>query len=309
MHALSVDLEEYFQVTNFEGVIPAQQWDRIPPRVEYATHRLLDLFDETGARATFFALGWVAERNPKLLQEIARRGHEIACHGHAHRMLGDLGPEEFRADLRRARSAIEDSTGMRPVGFRAPSFSITRDTAWALGVLADEGFGYDSSIFPVRHPRYGIPDFERGIVRLDLGDGRSIVEFPPTTLRIGPWNLPVAGGAYLRILPGPVFRFAFHRAARSGRPGLLYVHPWEIDPGQPRVRAPWPGRMIHYWNLGRTEARLARLLRAGHFAPLSEVLHHQLAAGGVPSKSVDRYGLGRPQGLGNTRLAEAAEHA
>jgi polysaccharide deacetylase family protein (PEP-CTERM system associated) len=309
MHALSVDLEEYFQVTNFQDVIPPQHWERIPSRVEHATHRLLDLFDESGARATFFALGWVAERHPDLLREIVRRDHEIACHGHAHRMLGDLGPEAFRADLRRARTAIEDATGLRPVGFRAPSFSVTRDTAWALAVLAEEGFEYDSSIFPVRHPRYGIPDFEQGIVRLELGDGRSILEYPPTTLKVGPWNLPVAGGAYLRILPSALFRFGFRRATRKGQPGLLYVHPWEIDPSQPRIRAPWPGRAIHYWNLGRTEARLARLLRAGEFIPLSDVLRQRLATGAVPSRSVDRYGLGRPKRLGEARLAEAAEHS
>jgi len=195
MHALSVDLEEYFHVTNFEDVIGPQQWDRMPSRVVVATRRLLDRFDEHGARATFFALGWVAEKHPELLQEIADRGHEIGCHGHAHRMLGDLGPRAFREDLRRASHAIELATGLRPIGFRAPSFSITRETAWALAVLADEGFAYDSSIFPVRHPRYGIPGFERGIVRLELGDGRHILEFPPTTLRLGRWNLPVAGGA------------------------------------------------------------------------------------------------------------------
>jgi len=309
MHALSVDLEEYFQVTNFEAVISPQQWDRIPSRVEYATHRLLDLFEAAGARATFFALGWVAERHPKLLQEIAQRDHEIACHGYGHRMLGDLGPKEFRADLRRARAAIEDASGVRPVGYRAPSFSITRDTAWALAVLAEEGFEYDSSIFPVRHPRYGIPDFERGIVRLELGEERSILEYPPTTLRVGPWNLPVAGGAYLRLLPGAVFRFGFRRATRAGRPGLLYVHPWEIDPGQPRVRARWPGRAIHYCNLDRTEARLVRLLRAGGFAPLADVLRQQLATGGVPSRPLDRYRMGHPNRSVGARPVEAAEHA
>jgi polysaccharide deacetylase family protein (PEP-CTERM system associated) len=294
VHALTVDLEEYFHVTNFEDVISPQQWDRIPSRVEDATHRLLDRFDEAGARATFFPLGWVAERKPKLLQEIARRGHEIACHGHSHRMLGDLGPKAFRADLIQARAAIEDATGTRPVGFRAPSFSITRDAAWALAVLAEEGFEYDSSIFPVRHPRYGVPDFERGIVRLELGDGRSILEYPPTTMRVGRWNVPVAGGAYLRILPPAVFRFCFRRATRSGRPGLIYVHPWEVDPEQPRVRASWPGRVIHYWNLNRTEERLVLLLRAGGFTTLADVLRHQLANGVVPTSPLDRYRMGRP---------------
>jgi polysaccharide deacetylase family protein (PEP-CTERM system associated) len=286
MHALSVDVEEYFHVTRFADVIAPQEWERLPSRVEPSTRRLLDVFDATGARATFFTLGWVAERHPALLREIAERGHEVACHGHAHRTLGGMEPGEFRTDVRRARAAIEDAIGRRPVGFRAPSFSVTRRTTWALRVLAEEGFEYDSSIFPVHHPRYGIPRFDRGIVRLELGDGASLLEFPPTTLSLGAWNLPIAGGAYLRLLPAAPFRKGFRRATRE-RPGLLYVHPWEIDPDQPRVRARWPGRAIHYWNLHRTEGRLLALLRAAQFASLAEILSRAVDTGRVPSRWID----------------------
>jgi polysaccharide deacetylase family protein (PEP-CTERM system associated) len=270
--ALSVDLEEYFHVSNFSGVLSSDRWEALPSRVEEPTHRLLDLFDECGSRATFFVLGWVAERRPALLQEILRRGHELACHGHAHELVYEIGPGRFREDISRARRAIEDAAGRTPLGYRAPSYSITRRSLWALGILAEEGFQYDSSIFPVRHPRYGIPGFPLRPLQLDLGRGLSIAEFPLTTARVGRWNLPVAGGAYLRFLPPQLFRWGLRRVLRSGAPALLYVHPWEIDASQPRVRARWSVRLNHYHNLERTEERLRRCLRLTRFRPLAEVL-------------------------------------
>jgi polysaccharide deacetylase family protein (PEP-CTERM system associated) len=272
LNALTVDLEEYFQVSNFERLIDRESWDALPSRVVGATHRLLDAFDETDNTATFFVLGWVAERQPALVREIAERGHEIACHGYGHQLVYDLGPERFRADLRRARSAIEDATGVVVRGYRAPSYSITRDSLWALSILVEEGFHFDSSIFPIRHPRYGIPDFARRPVTLSLGDGSVIREFPLTTLQAGPLNLPLAGGAYLRFLPAALFRWAFSRLVSAGEPTVLYVHPWELDPEQPRQDTSLRVRINHYHNLHRTEGRLRRLLERFRFAPLGTVL-------------------------------------
>ncbi len=279
--ALTVDLEEYFQVSNFAGVIQRERWDGLDRRAAAATHRLLDLFDATGQRATFFALGWVAEREPALLREISARGHEVACHGHAHELVYEIGPERFRSDLRRAVAAIADVIGARPVGYRAPSYSITRASLWALSILREEGFEYDSSIFPIRHHRYGIPDFAREPVRLELAQGESLLEFPLTTLALGPLRLPLAGGAYLRFLPAPLFRWGWRQLARSGRAAVLYLHPWEIDPQQPRQDVGLAVRVNHYHNLSRTESRLAQLLASFSFAPMREVLHALEAAGRV----------------------------
>lgn len=271
-NALSVDLEEYFQVSNFDRVLDRARWDALPRRVEGQTTRLLDRFDEVGCRATFFVLGWVAEREPGLVRQIAERGHEIACHGYDHRLVYDLTPEAFRADLRRAREAIERASGVRPIGYRAPSYSITRRSLWALDVLADEGFEYDSSIFPTRHPRYGIPDFSRSPVRIVLPSGRSIREFPMTTLPLGRLNLPLAGGAYLRFFPPLVFRLGLDHLIRRGEPVVLYIHPWEIDPDQPRIEAGLRVRINHYFNLDRTEERLLALVRRFGFGTLRGVL-------------------------------------
>lgn len=281
-NALSVDLEEWFQVSNFDRVIDRRAWGALPSRVTAPTARLLDLFDEAGCRATFFVLGWVAERHPRLVRTVAERGHEIACHGYGHELVYALGPERFRADLRRARTVLEDAVGGPVHGYRAPSYSITRDSLWALSILVEEGFGYDSSIFPIRHPRYGIPGFARHPVRLDLGGGSAIREFPLTTAALGPLRLPVAGGAYLRFLPGALFRWAFGRLARNGEPTVLYTHPWELDPGQPRPAVGWRVRVNHYFNLGRTEGRLRGLLRRHRFAPLGEVLAHLEAGDRLP---------------------------
>jgi polysaccharide deacetylase family protein (PEP-CTERM system associated) len=265
-------LEEYFQVSNFERVIDRESWPTLPRRAADSTRRLLDSFDETGSRATFFVLGWVAERDPALIREIAERGHEIACHGYGHQLVYEIGPERFRDDLRRSRQAIEDAAGVSPRGYRAPSYSITERSLWALDILAEEGFDYDSSIFPIRHHRYGIPDFSRRPVRIQLDNALSIREFPMTTLSAGPLRLPLAGGAYLRFFPLALFRWGFRRLAASRHPVVLYVHPWEIDPGQPRQDVGWKVKVNHYHGLGATEGRLARLLREFSFSPLEAVL-------------------------------------
>jgi polysaccharide deacetylase family protein (PEP-CTERM system associated) len=272
LNAFSVDLEEYFQVANFDHCVDRRRWSELPSRAVAQTHRILDLCDQTGTRATFFALGWVAERQPDLLREIAARGHEIACHGYGHELLYEIGPERFREDVKRGRAVIEDAIGARVEGYRAPSFSITERSLWALEILAEEGFRFDSSIFPVRHHRYGIPDFPREPVRLVLPSGRSIVEFPLTTLAWGPLRLPVAGGGYLRLLPFALLRWGIGRVVASERPTVLYVHNWEIDPDQPRQQVSALVRFNHYHNLERVEGRLRQLLTRARYAPLRDVI-------------------------------------
>lgn len=288
LHALSVDLEEHFQVANFEGLSLRGRWDALPSRVVDSARRLLDLFDRYGSRATFFALGWVAERQGALLREIAARGHEVACHGYAHELVYEIGPQRFREDLRRARQAIEDAAGVRALGYRAPSFSITARSLWALEILAEEGFRFDSSIFPVRHYRYGIPDFEQRPVALRLPRGLSIREFPLTTLDVGPLRLPLAGGAYLRFLPAALFRWGLRRLADAREPSVLYLHPWEIDAAQPRMPASWRVRVNHYHNLHRTQSRLRALLERYDFEPVGRVLERLAQSGSLPERDLTR---------------------
>jgi polysaccharide deacetylase family protein (PEP-CTERM system associated) len=283
LNALSVDLEEYFQVSNFERVIDRDTWPALPSRVVASTQALLKTFEETQNKATFFVLGWVAEREPALVREIAERGHEIACHGYGHQLVYEIGPERFREDLRRACGAIEGAVGIRPRGYRAPSYSITDRSLWALDILAEEGFEYDSSIFPIRHHRYGIPGFSRVPVRIRLESGRSIREFPMTTLEAGPLKVPLAGGAYLRFFPPVLFRWGFRRLISAGDPIVLYVHPWEIDPDQPRQKVGWKAQVNHYYNLGRTERRLMGLLREFRFRPLEAVLAELESGSGLPA--------------------------
>ncbi len=282
LNALSIDLEEYFQVSNFSAVIDRASWAGLPSRVCDATHRLLDTLDRTSTRATFFVLGWVAERQPALIRALAERGHEIACHGYGHELVYEIGPARFREDLIRARSAIEDACGIRPIGYRAPSYSITDRSLWALEILAEEGFDYDSSIFPIHHHRYGIPGFSRTPVRIALANGQTIREFPMTTLPAGPLTVPLAGGAYLRFFPPALFHWGFQRLIAAGEPIVLYVHPWEIDPDQPRQAVGWKIRVNHYFNLGRTEGRLARLLEEFPFRPLGAVLDSLDSGSGLP---------------------------
>jgi polysaccharide deacetylase family protein (PEP-CTERM system associated) len=271
-NALTVDVEDWFQVSNFDGVVRRDEWDTYPSRVEANTRRLLDLFTRHGVRGTFFVLGWVAERFPDLVAEIRRLGHDVESHSHGHELAYRLGARRFGEDLRRSLDALEKATGVRPRGFRAPSFSIDRRSLWAFDVLAEHGIEYDSSVFPVRHPRYGMPAFPRVPRRIRTASGRTIREFPLTTLRVLGRNLGASGGAYLRILPIEVMVRAFRQMNAAGQPAVLYVHPWELDPGQPRLGVRGWGRITHYANLAATERRLERLLRAFAFAPMADVL-------------------------------------
>jgi polysaccharide deacetylase family protein (PEP-CTERM system associated) len=271
-NALTVDVEDWFQVSNFDGIVSRADWDGYPSRVVENTRRLLETFAERDVRATFFVLGWVAERFPALVREILAGGHEIASHGWGHELVHRLGPEKFAADLDRSVAAISGAAGVRPRGYRAPSFSIDRRAPWAFDLLVERGFTYDSSIFPVRHPRYGMPSFARVPSRVRTPRGAEILEFPLTTLRILGRNIGAAGGGYLRLLPLPVLTTAFRRMNAAGQPAVLYLHPWEIDPDQPRIPVRGLGRVTHYRNLAATLDRLRTLLGRFRFARMDEVL-------------------------------------
>jgi polysaccharide deacetylase family protein (PEP-CTERM system associated) len=278
INAMTVDVEDYFQVSAFDNVIRRDDWASMPSRVVTNTRRLLDLFDNHGVKATFFVLGWVAERFPSLVREIAARGHELASHGHGHRLVYEQSPAEFRVDVRLAKAVIEDAGGTRIQGYRAPSFSITAKSLWALDVLLDEGYTYDASIFPIRHDRYGIPDAPRHQHEIQR-DGGVMFEAPGSTVRIGGMNLPIAGGGYFRLLPYAWTRWGITRLNSVERqPAIFYLHPWEIDPEQPRLNAGAVSRFRHYRNLHKTEPRLRRLLTDFHFTSVASVLNERWPA-------------------------------
>lgn len=278
-NALTVDVEDYFHVTAFERAISRDVWEQCTLRVMGNVDQILDTFEEHKVSATFFILGWVAERLPDLAPSIKSRGHEIASHGFGHEQLHDIGPEAFRTDVRRAKVLLEDQCGVAVLGYRAPSFSITKRSLWALDILREEGFLYDSSIFPIRHDLYGMRDAPPHPHRIDL-QGGSIVEFPLSTVRIDVlgtrFQFPVSGGGYLRFLPVSFIRGAFHRINATDRqPAVLYFHPWEIDPEQPRIRAGVKSRLRHYTNLGTTLRKVKTLLSTFRFAPMVDVLREQ----------------------------------
>jgi len=277
VNAMTVDVEDYFHVSAFDGVVSRDAWDAQPSRVVDSTGRLLDVLAAHGVHATCFVLGWVAERYPRLIGRIAADGHEVASHGYWHRLVYDQTREDFRSDIRRARDVIEQAAGVKVQGYRAPSFSVTRRSLWALDVLAEEGYTYDASIFPIRHDRYGIHDAPRDVCRMPAG-GSTIVEVPGSTIRVAGTNLPIAGGGYFRLLPyGWTRRGIERRNSQEGQPAIFYLHPWEIDPGQPRLPADALGRFRHYRNLEKAEGRLRRLLTDFRFAPLAEVIPATLA--------------------------------
>ena len=270
-HALSFDVEEYFQVANLSERFPREGWDGIESRLDVGMDRVLSLLDRFGARATFFFLGWVAERRPDLVRRCHDAGHEVASHGWDHRFLDDVGPEGIEGHLARTEAAIEAAGVPRPVGFRASTFTLTRRTWWALEELVRRGYRYDSSIHPVRHPTYGIPDFEPGISTIETPAG-PITEVPVSTYPLLGRNLPVGGGGYLRLLPGVLHRSAVASLERRGRPAVLYLHPWELDPDQPRVEAPPLKRFRHYVGLRRTLPRLEKLLGRFRFGTVLEMV-------------------------------------
>lgn len=271
-HHFTVDVEEYFQVAALEPHTPRSQWDRLPRRLDVGIHLLLDLLSEHEARATFFTLGWIADRAPALVREIAERGHEVASHGSDHRHVTALTPDEFRESVRSSKRLLEDVTGNTVFGYRAPNFSIVRGGEWALDILLQENYRYDSSLFPVRRRGYGYIGGKRDPYRLELASG-SLDEIPPATLGIGRAVFPAAGGAYFRHLPYSLVSAALRSAERRGVSGTFYIHPWELDPGQPRIAVPFLTRLRHYGGLARTVPRLKRLLSSFRFQPIATSLH------------------------------------
>ncbi len=274
LNAFSVDVEDWYQVADFEAVVGFEAWDRYESRVARNTDRVLALLDEAGVKGTFFVLTWNAERHPEIVRRIAAAGHEVASHGYAHRLIYEQTPNAFRADVSRAKDRLEDITGMPVLGYRAPSFSITGRSLWALDVLLDCGFRYDSSVFPVHDSLYGLPDAQRFPYVIHRRDGRELLEFPITTTQAFGRNLPLGGGGYLRMLPYRYMAWGMRRVNRDERqPTVVYVHPWEVDPEQPRMKtAGRRGFSTHYVGLARTEVKLRRLLRDFRFAPLRDVL-------------------------------------
>ena len=275
VNAMSVDVEDYFQVSAFDRVVSRAGWDDFESRVVPNTERILELFADEGVRATFFVLGWVAERFPRLVRQIAAAGHEIASHGYHHQLLYTLTPAQFREDVRAAKALLEQASGTPVIGFRAPSYSIVESSLWALDILIEEGYAYDTSIFPIHHDRYGIPNAERHehVVRRKAG---TLIELPASTTRVGKVNLPIAGGGYFRLLPYAWTRWGISRVnRREQKPVVFYFHPWEIDPDQPRFAVGAASRLRHYTGLDRTPERLRRLMREFRFTSVAGVLNLQ----------------------------------
>ena len=270
-HHFTVDVEEYFQVSAFERHVRYADWDSFESRVSGSVDRLLDLLARSQARATFFVLGWVAERHPGLVRRIATAGHEIASHGWDHARVTEQSPLAFRDSIRRSKIFLEDLAAAPVVGFRAPSFSIVPGREWALDVLIEEGYRYDSSLFPVRRPGYGYANGRRDPHWLRRPTGR-LAEVPPATLRRWGAQVPAGGGAYFRLLPYGVVRAALRDCERRGVPGTFYIHPWELDPEQPRLDVPWLTRVRHYGGLGRTLPRLERLLDEFPFTAVADTV-------------------------------------
>lgn len=260
-NAMTVDVEDYFQVSAFEPYITKQQWDTLPHRVEKNTHRILDIFDAGGIKATFFTLGWVAERYPGLIGRIIKDGHELACHGYEHTRVTEQTPAQFREDVSRTKNILEALSGMEVKGYRAASYSIGVKNLWALDVLQEVGFKYSSSIYPVKHDLYGMPDSPRFIY--DPLDNRDFKEIPITTVRLGSKNLPCGGGGFFRFYPYAFSKWAFnHVNKKEKQAGIFYFHPWEIDPEQPRQKGlTLKTRTRHYLNLHRMESRIMKLLQ------------------------------------------------
>jgi polysaccharide deacetylase family protein (PEP-CTERM system associated) len=283
VNAFSVDVEDWYQVSDFEDQIRLHEWDRYESRVVPNTRRVLKLLAEHGVRGTFFILTWNAERHPGLVEEIAAAGHEIATHGYGHRLVYEQGKDLYRRDLELSQQILERILGHTARGYRAPSFSVTSQSMWALDVMLESGIEYDSSIFPVQDSLYGIPGALRFPFVIHSRGERELVEFPMTTARLAGRNLPLGGGAYLRLLPYAYMRWGMRRVNREGQPAVVYLHPWEIDPDQPRLKSRGKrGFSTHYVNLDSMEKKLRRLLSDFRFAPISEVLAEH---GWLPSPS------------------------
>ena len=274
-NALTIDVEDYFQVAALVEAVRREDWHSMEYRVEANTQRILNLLDRHKAKATFFILGWVAEKSPELVRTIEKAGHEIASHGYSHQLIYNQTPGVFREETRRSKAILEDITGQSIIGYRAASYSITQQSRWALDILAEEGFVWDSSIFPVHHDRYGMPDAPRWPHTLTTDKGYSLAEFPLSTLKLPGYTLPIAGGGYFRLFPYWFSRWGLGSINHQGQPFVFYLHPWEVDPDQPRLDVKWLSRFRHYNNLDVCEARLDRLISQFAFVPMGDVLRNQ----------------------------------
>lgn len=273
LNALTIDVEDYYHVSNFANVIPGHKWNSFESRVERNVDRILQFLERHGVKATFFVLGWVGERHPKMVRRIAGAGHEIACHTYSHQMVYQMDPQEFRQDTARAKAILEDQIQSPVRGFRAASYSIVEDSLWALDVLVELGFTYDSSIFPVYHDHYGIPRWTRFPEMTLTPGGNRILEFPLSTLPVLGYNLPIAGGGYLRIFPPQLIEYGIRRLNNHERkPAIIYFHPWEIDEDQPRISTNLLTTFRHYHNISKVLPRIERLIKRFSFGPIQEVL-------------------------------------
>ena len=285
-NALTIDVEDYFQVSGFERDISRESWDQYPSRVVQNTRRILSLLGNRDIKATFFVLGWVADRFPELVYEIDEAGHEVGSHSYWHRLVYNLSPEEFREDLRRSREILQSITGKPVTSYRAPSFSITAESLWALDILADEGFKVDASVFPIHHHRCGIPDAPTHPY-VHESDTARLWEFPASIARIGKANVPISGGGYFRLLPYSVTSRLLRRInSRLTQPFVFYIHPWEVDPQQPRLKVSTRAmRFCHYVNLSTAEEKLKRLLSDFSFDRIGNILNGCVTAGDCPNFS------------------------
>jgi len=275
LNVMTVDVEDYFQVAALAESIKVSEWQNITPRVVDNTKRLLDLFDKKNVKVTHFILGWVAERFPELVKEIASRGHEVASHGYSHQLVYGQTPEIFFQETKKSKQILEDILGKQILGYRAASYSITKKSLWALDVLCELGFRYDSSIFPIRHDRYGIPDAIPLPHKLTTPKGNTITEFPLTTASVFGMKLPAAGGGYFRLYPYSVSKYLLRKVEAEKKPIVFYLHPWEIDPNQPKVKVSAFSKFRHYNNLDKCESRLERLLSDFSFTTMQNVLKDQ----------------------------------
>jgi len=264
---LTIDVEDYFHVSAFDDVIQPGDWSRCESRVVRNTRNVLRILNDVNVKATFFVMGWVAEKHPEIIKDILQHGHEIGCHSYLHRKVYELSPAEFRKDTRKAKEILEKITNTEVVGYRAPSYSITKNSLWALNILEEEGFLYDSSVFPIYHDIYGIPDAPR--FKYTWPENK-LTEFPISTAKVLGRNFPVAGGGYFRLLPYWLTRKLLHQInEKEKQPFIFYLHPWEIDPGQPRIKgARFLSKFRHYNNLTKTTERFKRLLGEFQFGPI-----------------------------------------
>lgn len=285
-NTFTVDVEEYFQVEAFSEIIDKSSWDRYPSRALKQTEKVLDLLKAFKVRGTFFVLGWLAEKDPALIRDIHVAGHEIASHGFDHKMISNMTPSEFRKDVRRSKNILEGITKSEIHGYRAPTFSIVEKTSWAYEILLEEGFRYSSSVYPIWHDRYGWPEFGHDPRKMAANGNGEIWEIPMAVGSVGPFRIPFGGGGYLRLYPLFLTRALFRSLGKKGKPAMLYMHPWELDAEQPRVKAPFFRSIRHYTGIRNMENKLVTLLQSLEFGTVQQYLEDRIRAGSGPPRTM-----------------------